>query len=522
MRGLRLKANYYHIARLGKAPHDLQRLITLLLFYIVALDELKAATYLVEEHSINSIALNSAFVAGAYGADSSFYNPANLSLGGLGPSYSKDGYQLEISTSLILSGGFSFDTANRSEGINLVGSPGAVPSGHYCEVNGETVQDSPLPNKNSCGPPRLDGQAASTLRALPSIFFRSSILKLPLNLRFAYGFSFTQPSSPSTKWGGEGGAQLRNFTVTTMEFSPVASLAWGEVVALGLGLRVGHTSLSLDGSVFTKMNYTDEAQIITATGTARTEQAYDASGWGVGYNITLSARPFVLTKWDLLKNLRLALNYRSGLKLDLGGKIYYQTHLYMGRNFAAMRGYVETRGDSRVGNDLPPLLSIALSQDFFNHRLEVVYERRFWTQARVLDLARLNEVYRVDNLKGLGASFIDPEALSPSMDNSSTAYAANWQDTSSVKIGYSYFGTSYKLMGSLAFDEGAAPRNNFGLLNATSLGLGLGARKALLNDRLDIGLAYSVKFRELSNSYINLKSGSNQVHLFSLGARYSW
>ncbi|MDY5822221.1 MAG: hypothetical protein SPJ83_05405 [Helicobacter sp.] len=51
---------------------------------------------------------------------------------------------------------------------------------------------------------------------------------------------------------------------------------------------------------------------------------------------------------------------------------------------------------------------------------------------------------------------------------------------------------------------------------------GLGFRKRFLDDRLDLGLAYSLALKDNRKSFIVSHDGFGQLHLLTLGAKYLW
>lgn len=85
------------------------------IFYLICLclfgSNLLASGFRLTEQSLNGTALNSAYIAGAYGADSTYYNPANMGLGEYG-----DKHELEIDASIIYIPAFEFDAVSMDMG----------------------------------------------------------------------------------------------------------------------------------------------------------------------------------------------------------------------------------------------------------------------------------------------------------------------------------------------------------------------------------------------------------------------
>ena len=77
-------------------------------------------------------------------------------------------------------------------------------------------------------------------------------------------------------------------------------------------------------------------------------------------------------------------------------------------------------------------------------------------------------------------------------------------------------------MASFAFDETPAPQGRFGIPDANAYMFGCGARKRFFDDKLDIGIGYSVALKDNRESFVISRNGFGQLHLFTAGAKYKW
>lgn len=135
------------------------------------------------EQSLNGTALNSAYIAGAYGADSSYYNPANMGF--------DEANEIEVNGTMIFIPGFDFTTAGRDKGEISTGNGAALG-----------------PNRPA-GPAIVSGRANPTLAFAPKIFFKTKPWHIGDSVKTNFGLSITTPSGLSMDWSGEGGRVFR-------------------------------------------------------------------------------------------------------------------------------------------------------------------------------------------------------------------------------------------------------------------------------------------------------------------------
>ncbi len=156
---------------------------------------LLASGYRIPEQSLNGTALGAANVAGANGADASYYNPANMAFMGAGA---------EIETSLTY--------------INL-------PKVDYTAAGA-------TPARNA------SGDSLKEQFLMPSLHYVS-----PKMGSWRYGLSIVAPAGLSKRW--DEAYQMRTseeFTLQVVEINPTASYLVNDQFALGLGLRGVYTT----------------------------------------------------------------------------------------------------------------------------------------------------------------------------------------------------------------------------------------------------------------------------------------
>lgn len=156
---------------------------------LLASSMLLASGWRIPEQSADATALSAAYVAGSNGADSSYYNPANMS-------FNEDNHLIEAS--------FTY--------INL-------PSIKYTDSSGSLL---------------LNGKSKVEDFYVPTLFFTSKDYD-----GFRYGFSVTAPGGLSKRWDTPyQKAYSEEFTLKIIEANPVISYAITPKFSIGGGLRV--------------------------------------------------------------------------------------------------------------------------------------------------------------------------------------------------------------------------------------------------------------------------------------------
>jgi len=146
---------------------------------------LSASGYRIPEQSLNSTALSGAYVAGANGADASYYNPANMA-------FMNDGSSLESALTY----------------INL-------PSVKYTDTSD------------------FENKSKEEQFIVPTFHYVS-----PKYGNFRYGLSLVAPAGLSKRWNDAyAKATAKEFTLKVFELNPTMSYMFSDKFAIGLGLR---------------------------------------------------------------------------------------------------------------------------------------------------------------------------------------------------------------------------------------------------------------------------------------------
>lgn len=188
---------------------------------------LLASGYRIPEQSLNSVALSAAYVAGANGADASYYNPANMS-------FMENGAFTEVAMTYINLPKVNYTAA------------GTTPAGN---ANGDSKEEQFLmPNLHYVSPKMGD---------------------------WRYGLSITAPAGLSKRW--DEAYQMRSseeFTLKVIEINPTASYLVNDQLALGFGLR----------GVYTE-------GVIKQQRTGQYQNKMEADSIDFGYNLAVSYKP---------------------------------------------------------------------------------------------------------------------------------------------------------------------------------------------------------------------------------------
>lgn len=190
---------------------------------------LHAAGYKIPENSLNSTALSAAYVAGANGADASYYNPANMV-------WMDDGAEMETALTY----------------INL-------PSIKYSDA---------------FTPPFNAGSKVENF-LVPSFHYMS-----PKVNNWRFGLSMVAPAGLSKRWSGTYQMlKAEEFSLQVIEINPTASYKFSDQFAVGFGLRAVYS----DGTIkFQDLN--------AFSGTAY-QNKMEADSIDFGYNLAVSFKP---------------------------------------------------------------------------------------------------------------------------------------------------------------------------------------------------------------------------------------
>jgi len=190
---------------------------------------LLASGYRIPEQSLNSTALSAAYVAGANGADASYYNPANMALMGGGA---------EIETAITY--------------INL-----------------------PQIKFDGTGLTPFDGDSKEEHFIMPTFHYVS-----PMVGNWRYGLSIAAPGGLSKRWDETFQMlKAKEFSLKVVEVNPTASYKVNNQFALGFGLRGVYSEGTIrlqGGAPFAPITY---------------NHTMEADSIDFGYNLAMSVKP---------------------------------------------------------------------------------------------------------------------------------------------------------------------------------------------------------------------------------------
>ena len=446
---------------------------------MLGLSSMQGAGFILSEQSLNGTALNSAYVAGAFGADSAYYNPANMGF--------DNNNELELNATMIFIPGFDFTTNNRRQ-----------------ELGGAAAQ-----------PNIINGHANSTYAFVPKMFFKTKALEVNEVLKSSFGLSVTTPSGLTMDWGGEGGGFLDNVGIGMIEINPVMALTFSDRFSIGGGLRFIYATGNFDNTLQVPFSVT---QPLPMTGTTQVTQVSETEAWGVGFNLAASLK--------ITEKTMLSATYRSKAHFDMKGRLNANSEVPLGAALGFANG-VNMAADLNLSTDMPDTLRVALAHRFDKLLAELVCEYVFWGKADIFEFQYSNQVFTDPTdgrvIDGSGANENLVLGGVTAADYNAVAMGRGWRNSQAIRLGLSYFySPRLKLMGSLAFDGTPVPqgKDRFGIPDANSYMLGLGARYDLWDGKPDVGIAYSLALKDNRNSFIQSKHGLGQLHLLTVGAKY--
>ena len=210
----------------------------LLLAFFALVSSLSANGFKIQEQSLNATALSSAYVAGARGADASYYNPANM---GFSNDWGENKSEFELATSLIKIPGFSFDVPTTNQGLyskttlkftdNMSGIIDTI-NGIFPGLGLGSLKQPIILDHTPADSQIITGSTGDTNFILPKFFYKSRT-----NHGITLGFSFVASSGLAMEWAGKGGEFLQDVFIMMIEASPSISWTIADRLSVGFGLR---------------------------------------------------------------------------------------------------------------------------------------------------------------------------------------------------------------------------------------------------------------------------------------------
>lgn len=528
-----------------------------------------AGGFKVQEQSLNGTALNSAYVAGARGADASYYNPANM---GFNNDWGENKSEFELATSLLQIPGFSFQVPTTNQGLR------SHTKIKYTSALIEAFAPTDIDILHSNPDNQIvDGYTDTTNFILPKFFYKSRT-----NQGFTFGASFVASSGLAMQWQDKGGEFLQDVFIMMVEFSPSISYTINDRLSFGFGPRIMYAMGSFNNVVYVPMQWkdgnniggatctdptnscialtgadldaigidnipselmsesqksmlknllnnpilcsiiglskcdglTDIVQTSTTTmyGTTKVYQKSEGKDLSAGYRLSASLRVF--------DNGMFSVAYNSSVPFNMQGSL--EATSYVG---GAM-GNVLTKTNLNIAVNMPEILTLAYAHDFFNKKLRIegVYERTFWAKgpnflvtpdfdnADYIGLSGMVTHFTSEKLKSM-VGLADFSGVSN--------MGAGWKDTNTFRLGITY--TNHKnlrLMGSIAYDEAPSPQDKIGIPDSNGYMFALGGKYKFRD--FVLGVAYSLTIKDNRQSLYQQSSNLGQFRILTASLEYHW
>ena len=215
-----------------------------------------SAGYQIPNNSVNSLALSTAYIANANGADASYYNPANMV-------YKDAKHEIEISAMYVQLKPINYDSAAGSDRITSKRANSTIPSLHYVskKLNTKGVR---------------------------------------------VGFSLISPAGLTREWEEmPASATAKKYSLKTVELNPTLAIPISTKLSLGLGFRyiIASGEIALDGGAAYSLDMTGKGDAtgynlalaykatdaLNISATYRSQINFSLSGSG---SVTLGSTPF--------------------------------------------------------------------------------------------------------------------------------------------------------------------------------------------------------------------------------------
>ena len=556
--------------------------LVLILCFILAIfhASMNANGFKIQEQSLNGTALNSAYVAGARGADASYYNPANM---GFSNDWGENKSELELSTSLIQIPGFNFQVSTTNQGLR---SHTKLSYSYTSPVITNIAALPPSlasllpPSLASLLPPSdvdiihsepdsqiVNGSTGTTNFILPKFFYKSRTIN-----GLTFGASFIAPSGLAMQWKDKGGEFLQDVFIMMIEFSPSISYTIGDRFSIGFGPRILYAMGSFNNVVYVPMKKKGEPinSSITLTGKELDEIGIDnipsellndgqkqALKTLLNYPLlckTILSIPkcdglvdLVETSTTTMYGTTKVYQKSEGKDLSAGYRIAASLRVFDNGMFSAVYnssvpfhmkgtlsatsyvggalGDVLTKTTLDIAVNMPQILTLAYAHEFFNHRLRIegVYERTFWAKGPNFLVTPDFDNAQYIGLSGLVSHF-SSQKLHSMVDLADFSGVSNmgagWRDTNTYRLGVTYTDKNFKLMGAIAYDEAPSPQDAIGIPDSNGYMFSLGG-KYRFGDFV-LGAAYSLTIKDNRQSLYQQAANLGQLRILTASLEYHW
>ncbi|RDU73099.1 hypothetical protein CQA66_02400 [Helicobacter aurati] len=215
----------------------------------------------IQEQSLNATALSSAYVAGARGADASYYNPANM---GFKNDWGENRHEFEFAFSVINIPGFDFNVPSTNQGLSsktymryggVVGTLQPIMQ----TLNIALIPGEVLLQHTEADPAMVSGSTGDTNFMLPKFFYKSKTYS-----GFTFGASFSAPSGLAMKWNGLGGEFLQDVFIFLIEFAPSISYTYADRFSIGIAPRILYGMGKFNNVVYVPLGTANQQAITEA------------------------------------------------------------------------------------------------------------------------------------------------------------------------------------------------------------------------------------------------------------------
>ncbi|GAB0171988.1 Outer membrane protein P1 OmpP1 [Helicobacter trogontum] len=557
-------------------------IIMLYLFSYMFYANMQANGFKIQEQSLNATALSSAYVAGARGADASYYNPANM---GFKNDWGENKHEFEFAFSLINIPGFDFQVPTTNQGLSsvtymkykgIVGQIGSI-LGNIIPKRVELQHTKP-------DTAMVNGSTGDTNFMLPKFFYKSKTYN-----GFTFGASFIAPSGLAMKWNGLGGEFLQDVFIFLIEFAPSISYTYRDRISIGFAPRILYGMGKFNNIVYVPLG-TAQDQNQNPTDGSLPETRPNA-----GKNCTPSFDPNILeslpdglippdmagmfeaiienpssypvlglppnsSQLDAIKAMvakiqtclvgtAQVVQKSDGSDIGFGYRASVSARVGEGGMFSVVyNSAVPMKFEGKVSADtviggpvgsvrmdaplylyvtMPEILTIAYSHDWtlknkHKLRLEATYERTFWSRGR-----KFETKFGWDSAVFTASPGSVPESFTQEQlkgmvglaDFSAVAMGNGWVDTNTFRVGATYITKYLRLMLSAAYDKAPVPQTAIGIPDSDGYMVGLGAKYNFRD--FDVGVSLSNTFKNSSSSvYASGGVGQLRIATFSLGYRW--
>ena len=245
----------------------MQKFIKILVCLCALLSYVYSNGFKIQEQSLNATALSSAYVAGARGADASYYNPANM---GFENDWGENKSEFELATSLIKIPGFDFNVPTTNQGLYSKTTLDFGTDSTLDRLISNKLVSSIIPALSSLKEPItllhsepdsqvVSGSTDDTLFVLPKFFYKSRT-----NHGLTFGASFVATSGLAMQWAGLGGEFLQDVMIMMVEASPSVSYTINNRLSFGFGFRVMYAMGSFNNVVYVPLDEDGSGISLTA------------------------------------------------------------------------------------------------------------------------------------------------------------------------------------------------------------------------------------------------------------------